>query len=258
MESMPSEYADIQAVRDAFNLGKISAQETANVVTNILTKKPWHTEEWRKKRANLIQSKCTQCLTDEGPFVLQHLWHPRKLGETIRELRASHRIKYEELHPRIEIPIPEPVGETRDACPRCHKLGIYWRKTKNSWRCNDSYCGHEFDNPIKRRMHSAEQSEKWWTEYRNAKQEWYGCFREETDEVILIEALKIGFEEHDRYMSLSDTTTFCKKCAFMWDKRQRKLCKGCNKFVPFNISPENCFNCNESWFDPPKFDEYEM
>lgn len=248
-------YADLAGLRTAFESGNISAQDVIAQLSDANIQKPWHGENWLRQRKTLILDRCTQCRSDEGPFVLQHLWQPAKLSHIIQEVRRPYLNTYHQTHPYIEIPQPSPEGEYRDACPKCGGLSINWRKTKESWRCGKPGCNFEFETPVKRRMLTHNQYEQWHNAYKMNKQQWYNTFAKEMDETVMAEALRIAFEQHDRYMSMKDTTTFCKKCAFMWDIKQRKLCEGCKTYVPFYVTPETCFTCNDSWFDPPDIDE---
>ena len=42
--------------------------------------------------------------------------------------------------------------------------------------------------------------------------------------------------QNERYLSMIDTATFCKKCAFMWDVKKRRLCPECkSKWCPLTL-----------------------
>lgn len=46
---------------------------------------------------------------------------------------------------------------------------------------------------------------------------------------VVYKAQEIYKKNHERYMSGKDTVTFCKKCAFLWDKHGLKLCERCRE-----------------------------
>ena len=184
-------------------------------------------------------------------MVLQHMWHPEKLTTVIREVSRKYQYQYEQTHPmpNIEPPAPE---DLRKGCPGCGKFsGFNWRKTMNNWRC--VHCATVFDDLVDIPTLSARQYEKYYAEYKAAESLWYETFMLVHEDDILREALAIGFEEHDRYISCSDTVTFCKKCAFMWDKNKRKICEGCGKWTPTYTTPDSCFTCLDKiyGFVPP-------
>lgn len=237
----------IQDIRDAFSANKISAREAATLLGDSKIKKPWHTKEWRVLRASLLGDECTQCGSQDKPFVLQHTWQPRKLSEIARDIRHEFRLIYEAAHPMPEIDQPEPE-KTRDGCPSCCSISIYWRKTTQDWRCSKTQCKAVFKNPAAVPVLSAQQYDEWSAKQKEAKQAWYEQFREDTEEQVLSEALPMGFQEHDRYLTCKDTTTFCVKCAFMWDKRGKKLCTKCKSFIPVHISEDQCFTCLDNEF----------
>lgn len=237
----------IQDIRDAFGANEISAREAANLLGDSKIKKPWHTKEWRILRASLLGDDCTQCGSKEKPFVLQHTWQPRKLSEIAREVRYKYRPIYEEAHPIPIVEQPEPE-ETRDGCPSCNRISIYWRKTTHDWRCGNAHCKTIFKEPASVPVLSTKQYQEWSEKQKEIKQTWYEQFRENTEEKVLSEALPIGFMEHDRYLTCKDTTTFCVKCAFMWDKRGKKLCSQCKSFIPVHIAEPQCFTCLDKEF----------
>lgn len=68
------------------------------------------------------------------------------------------------------------------------------------------------------------------------------------DEYIFKKALSEAFTEHDRYLTCDDTTTFCRKCAFLWDQKNKKLCLQCKSYIPLHVEESNCFNCFEEEF----------
>ena len=126
----------------------------------------------------------------------------------------------------MSVPVPE--GDLRQGCPKCQRISIIWRKTLQDWRCGGKGCGITFSKPANIRMLSDEQVTTWRNARRAAKQKWFEDYRSFTDEVVLTQAVLISIEEHERYISCKDTTTFCKKCAYLWDMKKRRYCQECN------------------------------
>jgi len=43
-------------------------------------------------------------------------------------------------------------------------------------------------------------------------------------------------------MSLKDTKIFCKRCAFLWDKKGKEICEVCkNTLIP--LAMDACYKC---------------
>jgi len=241
----------VKDIKSAFNNQKLSPQEAINLLTDTKTK-PWHTKEWRKLRESLIATACTQCGSDKPPLVLQHTWHPRKMGNLIAELRGPYFSNYESKHPReyLTMSVPVPEGDLRQGCPKCQRISIIWRKTLQDWRCGGKGCGITFSKPANIRMLSDEQVTTWRNARRAAKQKWFEDYRSFTDEVVLTQAVLISIEEHERYISCKDTTTFCKKCAYLWDMKKRRYCQECKDYVSlYSRDCPNCVGDQKAWND---------
>jgi len=50
------------------------------------------------------------------------------------------------------------------------------------------------------------------------------------EEMRTIAVLK-GIEVHKRYISMEDTKTYCKRCAFLWDRKRLKVCDVCKEML---------------------------
>ncbi len=53
----------------------------------------WHTKDWKERRANIIKDKCQICNSTEK-LTLQHLVHPRKYVDFLRELTNKYTKDY--------------------------------------------------------------------------------------------------------------------------------------------------------------------
>jgi len=252
MSTIDKTYSTVAKIRSAFLSGELTAVEAVDEFAKKQTQKAWHTKEWRLLREKLIKDKCEQCGTSEPPMVLQHMWHPEKLGTLIRDIKHKYEREYAVTHPLpfVAEPIPE---DLREGCPGCGKFsGFNWRKTQNNWRC--VHCHAVFEKLVEIPVLSAQQYEVYSSELKELNDAWNATFMMEMEEKILTEALNTGFEQNDRYISCADTVTFCKKCAFMWDKNKKKICEGCGKWAPIYTTPESCWTCldkiyNSDWIE---------
>jgi len=241
MKSIKNTYSTVQLIRDAYLKGLLSAAEAVDELSKKQTQKAWHSASWRELRNDLIKDSCEQCATKDPPMVLQHMWHPRPLGSLIREVSRVNRLEYAKRHPVPAVMMPDPEG-LQDGCPHCGRFsGMNWRKTFQNWRCQ--HCRNIFDEKAQIPVLSENQSVVYAARVADINEKWYQKYHVLMEDSILSEALRIGFEEHDRYISCIDTKTFCKKCAFMWDINKKKLCEKKLHFIPVN-SPYGCFTCN--------------
>ena len=241
MSKSDETYSTVEKIRSAFLKGELSSREAVDEFAKKQTQKAWHTKGWRALRQKLIKDKCQQCGTSETPMVLQHMWHPDTLSHTIRDITRKYEHEYSKEHPHPALKPPAPEG-IRDGCPGCGKFsGFNWRKTHENWRCG--HCKIVFSELIKIPVLTYEQYEVYDAQLKELEEQWGEAFWAETEDAILSEALHVGFEQNDRYISCVDTVTFCRKCAFMWDKNKKKMCEVCGHWIPNYIKAESCFYC---------------
>lgn len=214
-----------QQIKEALLRGDINWQQALEAVTAD-KRKPWQTKEWHQKRDELLKANCEQCGSPEPPLVLHHLVQPRKFEQIKSILYIFMYDEYRQQHP-ISYSEPEPVN--RPACPKCLSTAIYPRKNgEYKWKCNGKsgirICGHQFNEPAIVQALTPEQKRVRSQETRLLYEQLRAEFREKYFDVIATEAVLISIDEHSRYMSCVDTRTFCKKCAFLWDKQNLMLC----------------------------------
>lgn len=241
---------ELEKIEEALRSDNITITEAGEKIYGSTTK-PWQTEYWKKKRNELIKDSCEQCGSTKPPMVLQHMWHPSSYRNHVRIAYESF-LENEKLNGSLPGVKDEEVQlyldqftDTKESCPSCGVRSISKRKTmKPTYRC--AKCYHEFDEPkmvpyhpklgvapsfndLKRGMENKRLQDYIW--------EMYG------DE-IRKRAILQGIEEHKRYMSLEDTKTFCKRCAFLWDRKRRKVCDVCKEtLIP--IQMHACYNCQK-------------
>ncbi|MEM1054391.1 MAG: hypothetical protein AAGI52_02600 [Bacteroidota bacterium] len=212
-------------VHDAFRKGEIGWQEAFDRLKKL--PKPWATPEWRAYRKKHIGNECEQCGADEGPLVLQHLAQPPPFNELRRAVRRH--LWDEEV--RVGL-LPEPQEVERDVCPKCTSPNIYFLKREGRWRCNRTrkgrrICEYHFDTPDKETLPDVKGNAA-------RKQAVYEEWRARTDEQVSHLAFDLSIQFHERYVSMEDVVTFCKRCAFLADQLGLEPCE-CGKHRPVGV-----------------------
>lgn len=191
------------------------------------TRKPWHTKEWKEKRKVLLASQCQNCGTTTPPLVLQHTWHPTPLHRLFYNARKKYQnewLLWKQSHP-MEIDTSSLIPDA-DGCPKCGSTTIRYRKKAKTWICVSKpggiACGNIFDHPVRVVSHrTIGRLEK------AASQKIQDDFDEEFGIGKKVAILFI--EQQLRYLSLKDTKTLCKRCAFVEDRTRLVLCNLCGR-----------------------------
>ncbi|NNU78177.1 hypothetical protein [Clostridium estertheticum] len=225
--------------------------------------KSWHTTEWKKKRSTLLKESCEQCGSKEI-LTIQHTWHPRdygiikrdicgKYGQLINEkYTVEDLINEKEVENYFNININQ---QEKEICIKCGSVNISARKTLSpKYRCN--HCKELFEAPVKKllpifiddrkqeilqEMNVVTYSELSWKIYKEKCKE---LLFKEYGEQIEKETIITVIDESLRYISLADTVTFCKKCAFIWDKKGMNICPICKTRYK-KICNRTCYECKE-------------
>jgi ribosomal protein L37AE/L43A len=227
---------EMENIEEALRKREITYTEASERIYSSTTK-PWQTAAWKKKREELIKDECEQCGSTKAPMVLQHSWHPPSYRERIREI-------YEEYfnEKKITSLLPEATDdevqsfldeftELKDSCPSCGMRSINKRKTLTpTYRCLK--CNYKFDEPKMvpyntklRVVAPAFEKIKRTLTYKKQQEFMWNTFGEEIRTLAVLK----GIEDHKRYISMNDTKTFCKRCAFLWDKKRLKVCSICKE-----------------------------
>lgn len=242
---------ELEKIEEQLKNGVIDSDTAAKLVYN-QSKKPWPTKQWRETRARLIKDYCEQCNSKEGPFVLQHTWHPKEYQDYIEEyiLILAKSDRYSGFNTSVtQEEIEEYITENsvpRDSCPKCSSVNI--RQVNNhekSYICNR--CRHRFDIPLVKAYVKSCRTENNIKSRLLIKKDIELSRRiwdENTEEIRKYAVLK-NIEDHKRYLSCKDTVTFCKKCSYMWDIKGMKLCKSCGTHY-HSFYYELCFSCSTS------------
>jgi hypothetical protein len=191
------------------------------------TRKLWYTKEWKEKRKLLLASQCQNCGTTTPPLVLQHTWHPTPLHHLFYNARKKYHdewLLWKQTHP-IEIDTSSLIPDA-DGCPKCGSTTIRYRKKAKTWICVSKpggiTCGNIFENPIRVVSHQTIGKLD-----KVASQKIQDDFDEEFGIGKKVAILSI--EQQLRYLSLKDTKTLCKRCAFVEDRTKLVLCNLCGK-----------------------------
>ena len=211
-------------------------------------KKPWHYKEWKEKRDLLIEDTCSQCGSSDEHMVLQHLWHPRKFNVILhqlsaRDLEANRFLKEQYLNDLFENSkdlSDFPIG-MRKCCPKCESTNIRFKKTKGEWDCSSKKsvygrvvwrCGHSFKEPMMLEELTPDQKRQLSEIKMALRQKAHDKFDDnQIKDAYGKQAVLESIKDTERYLSMQDTTTFCRKCAYLMDIKNLILCKQCNTYI---------------------------
>ena len=223
MISLP---AEIEQVEQDLIDRKITGREASEVVFRVRRKlgPPWHWKEWKSARAKLIGTHCETCgAGSEAILYLQHtVKNPRlqpyldaaeaKLAEmeTEEDWRPDLRAKMYDIRDAV-------IPEMRNCCPICESLSIQYRKGAATWICNSKsggeYCGHVFVEPAKKAALTAVQK-------KAIRKDKYQAYRDvvlNREHDVVRQAILDWISDWRRYLTLKDTKTLCKSCAYTED-----------------------------------------
>ena len=218
--------AEIERVEQDLIDRKITGREASEIVFRVRRKlgPPWHWKEWKIARAKLIGTHCETCgAGSEAILYLQHtVKNPRlqpyldaaeaKLAEMEPEedWRPDLRAKMHDIRDSV-------IPEMRDCCPICESLSIQYRKGAATWICNSKsegeYCGHVFVEPAKKAALTAVQKKA----IRKDKYQAYIDVVLNREHDVKRQALLDWIKDWRRYLTLKDTKTLCKRCAYIED-----------------------------------------
>ncbi|WP_137790955.1 hypothetical protein [Bacillus sp. E(2018)] len=241
---------ELNKIEESLKLNEISYVEAGELIYGSTTK-PWQTEDWRKKRNEMIKDSCESCNSSKPPMVIQHMWHPTPYKQNVNEVFEEY-LKEELMNNSLPTVNDQEVqeyldqfSEQREACPSCEMRSISKRKTmKPANKCVK--CKHEFDEPKMLAYHPKLGVAPSFNSVKNGMR--HGKLRDlvwnNLEATIRKRAILKSIADHKRYMSMIDTKTFCKRCAFLWDKKRKKVCGIC-KVNLTSITMHACFNCLE-------------
>ncbi|QOX81028.1 hypothetical protein FY034_18805 (plasmid) [Trichlorobacter lovleyi] len=218
-----------QKIKDDLLSGAITAKQAGEALSNLPP--IWQSAKWKKKRDEIIGNVCAKCGMSEGVMVAQHHWHPRKIRDIMYCLAQDAGVLLEFFieEERRCAGFEAEADILRECCPKCKSVSVTYRKKAQTWICHGStgsvmsrrglrVCGHVFEKPEEimapskqaKRVHAEQKRQV----YDKAKARWWA----EVEVRFARQAVLISLDESERYLSLVDVKTYCKKCAFKEDK----------------------------------------
>lgn len=241
---------EFQRVEDALLKRTMTGQEAAKAIFGARRKHgpPWH---WKRERVRFLGTECATCgAGPEAVLVLQHTVRVPRVRPYLDRAKAESDARGPAPDYRAELreecyAIRDAVEpELRDCCPVCSSLSIQYRKKAGTWICNfpteRGYCGYVFEIPAKKpaltpaqkRGIRADKHHAW----RRRATNWEGDWKRE--------AMLAWLADFKTSLSLRDTKTLCKRCAFLEDMTDLQPCQHCGFAFPKTDSV--CPDCGEA------------
>jgi hypothetical protein len=200
----------------------------------------WGTKAWKELRSRLIKSQCAQCGSSEDPFTLHHLSLSVTLTDFAREIRKR---VFDEFRAGLEQSetiqaLGErfgPDGDPRLGCQYCGGTNLRERMrnrrahaAKPRFVCvtqrNGKVCNREFEEPVLvQPLRVLTPASQRYQMIRQAFADYYPSVEQD----IYRDAAILAVRQFARYMAGTDTATFCKRCAYQWDRKGLRLCQRC-------------------------------
>jgi hypothetical protein len=227
----------------------------------------WETKDWKERRSKFLKEKCEICGSKET-LTIQHLSHPNKYSEYLREITRESARDYIDTNPYIEIyefsthVLKKYDYEPISLCPNCKSTNPSKRVRKlPQYRCSE--CRHEFDNAIYRSVDELISifyqnedalgvrdkcfiSKDKWRNKHNLSSIKYWLQRDRAKnkdaETIEKKAFLLYINDSIKYLSFEDTITACKKCAYHFDMKAMELCLQC-KAAYKGMQYPTCIQC---------------
>lgn len=215
---------------------------------------PWQWKSWKATRAKVLGTHCETCgAGKEAILYVQHTFRVPRVKPYIEQAKKEFESK--EPQPDYRPALYEEYAEIknavvpvlRDCCPICASLSIQFRKKAATWICNGRagghYCAHIFATPAQKPGTTANQR-------RAVKAEIYEAYRRKLlarEYDWMRDAMLAWISDMRRYLSLRDTKTLCKRCAFLEDMTDAKPCRSCGFAYPKNETV--CPDCGEQEID---------
>lgn len=227
----------------------------------------WHTKDWKERRLKFINEKCQICSSTDT-LTLQHLSHPKKFNEYLREITNTYTNQYINNNSKIDKSdfrnhvlnnyeyVPTPL------CPNCMNKNPNKRLRKiPKYRCAD--CKHEFPEAVYRSANELVSiffkdkddykvrdkcfvSKDKWRNQRNLSniKYWFQRNIAKNNEAESIEkkAFILYLNDNIKYLSFEDTITACRKCASNYDLHGMELCPKCKEYYK-GIQYSTCVQC---------------
>ena len=208
-----------------YHEGKISQEEAWEKLKKL--PKPWTTKEWKERRKEVIKESCEYCGSDSD-LVIQHppIKDKSKLVRHVAEEYLISQLDKKKLKVYAKELAAELKKKSKEAylCPKCQRsmqLTDKWTK----YRCPASKVKYDVkDVPATRAVLIVNKLEPIDGQYardtfrkRLERRKARELLWEQKDDVSRL-VLEISFFMYEDYLSLENTKTLCKKCAYIEDK----------------------------------------
>ena len=222
MIPLPTEFERVE--RDLLNR-KITGNEASEIVFTVRKKPgpPWQWRSWKLARQKVIGTECeTGGAGQEAILYLQHTFKNPRVRPYIEAAHEQQNLLEQDgWRPDLRTKMYDiqcaVVPELRDCCPVCSSLSIQYRKGDATWICNSKssgdYCRHVFVEPARKAALTPSQK-------KSIRRKKYAAYREavlNNDYDFKRDAMLNWFKDMRRYLSLKDTKTLCKSCAYIED-----------------------------------------
>jgi hypothetical protein len=236
---MTKQRVDQLELKQRLLANEISWQDALAIITSSSTP-PWKTKEWQVKRDALIANHCKQCGTTEPPLVLQHIWQPKPIAQLFQEMRSNHPAEWDNWKDKHPLTIDlSAIPSDTNACPKCFSPTIRLRKKAKDWKCVAQeagvFCEHVFETPA-RVVSQATIKNLRIAAWRKSQEDF------DTTHDIGRRVVIAAIDQHMRYLSMQDTITLCKRCAFVADQTKMVLCRIC-KANYHSVLHDRCSKC---------------
>lgn len=230
-------------------------------------RRSWHSKDWKERRLKFLKDKCQIC-NSKQTLTLQHLSHPKKHNEYLREVTRDFTNQFINKNSVIDRnEFKKYILENYDyfpvpLCPSCGNKNPKKRIRKEpKYRCGD--CKYEFNEVNSRSFEELisvffdnedayEIRDKCFTsknEYKNKHSlsniKYYyqrNIAKNNNTQSIEKKAFLLYLEDNIKYLSFDDTITACKKCASSYDLHRMDLCPKCKENYK-GIQYPTCIRC---------------
>ena len=217
---------ELERVENDLKERRITGSEASSIVFSVRKKlgPPWQWKSWKTARIQVLGTECETCgVGGDAILYVQHTVKNPRIQPYIdaAEKRLSKMEPEEDWRPDLRAKMYEieeaVVPEMRDCCPICSSLSIQYRKGAANWICNSKssgkYCRHVFTEPSKKAALTAAQKKA----IRHEKHKTYRNVVVNREHDVKRKAILDWFKDFRRYLSLKDTKTLCKSCAYIED-----------------------------------------
>ena len=203
---------NIDEIKESLISDKINYSEAFELIKKL--PQIWTRKEWIDNRSKKLKDSCFKCKSKKD-LLIQHDKQPTRFSvlynAELDKLTKNIKVEDSEIYENLFL-----NSENRQCCPTCKRT--VQRTTKESNFCTK---GHSFKNPILMTYYTKSKT----TDIVRAKESAKAMIlfakiskiKKQKDLFIGKAALLNAMKESEIYMSMVDTKTYCKSCAFKED-----------------------------------------